>query len=186
MHDTQQTKERLQLLCWALSALLVMVLDYFSGPFIQLPILFLGPVTLAAWYSGRCWGMGMAVILPLVRIAFSAFWPVPWTVTTAILNGLIQMATLAAFAFLVDQAAQKKALYAEVQMLRGILPICSFCKKIRDEDGRWEPLERYISSRSDAQFSHGLCPDCAQEHYGEWYQNGLKRRKSQHQPAIPV
>lgn len=180
MHYIQHAKGIHQLLWWGLLAVLVLVIDYFSGPFIQLPILFLGPVTLASWYSGRLWGVAMAVVMPMVRIAFSAFWPVPWTITIAILNGLIQIATLAAFAFLVDQAAQKKALYEEVQMLRGILPICSFCKKIRDENDRWEPLEKYISSRSDAQFSHGLCPDCAEEHYGEWYHNVLKRQKIRH------
>ena len=180
MQYTVQEKKGFQRLCWGMLSFLVLVADYFSGPFIQLPILFLVPVTLATWYSGRPWGVAMAVFLPLVRIVFSAFWAVPWSITTTILNGLIQMATLAAFAFLVDQAVQRKALYAEVQLLRGILPICSFCKKIRNEDDQWEPLERYISGHSDAQFSHGLCPDCAQEHYGEWYQNSVKKRRSQH------
>jgi hypothetical protein len=149
-------------------SLFVLAADYFSGPFIQLPILLLCPVTLATWYSGRRWGLALAVVLPLVRITFAAVWPVPWTIMTATVNGLIQIVVLGAFAFLVDQAAQRKALYAEVQLLRGILPICSFCKKIRNEDERWEPLEKYISERSDAQFSHGLCPDCARKHYGEW------------------
>lgn len=180
MQYTVQEKKGFQRLCWGMLSFLVLVADYFSGPFIQLPILFLVPVTLATWYSGLPWGLAMAFFLPLVRIAFSAFWAVPWSITTAILNALIQMATLAAFAFLVDQAVQRKALYAEVQLLRGILPICSFCKKIRNEDDQWEPLERYISGHSDAQFSHGLCPDCAQEHYGEWYQNSVKKRRSQH------
>lgn len=160
--------ERLRILCWAMLSFFVLVADYFSGPFIQLPILFLCPITLATWYSGLRWGLALAVVLPLVRITFSAFWQVPWTIMTATLNGFIQIAVLLAFAFLVDQAAQRKALYAEVQLLRGILPICCFCKKIRNEDGKWEPLEKYISEHSDAQFSHGLCPDCAQKHYGEW------------------
>jgi DNA-binding response OmpR family regulator len=48
----------------------------------------------------------------------------------------------------------------EVQTLRGILPTCSHCKKIRDEHGAWHAMESYIAQRSEAQFSHGLCPDC--------------------------
>ncbi len=49
----------------------------------------------------------------------------------------------------------------EVQVLSGLLPICSSCKKIRDDAGYWTKLETYISHHSGAQFSHGLCPDCA-------------------------
>ncbi len=59
---------------------------------------------------------------------------------------------------------QRKALAEEVRVLRGLLPICSHCKRIRNED-RWEQLEAYISEHSEARFSHGLCPDCVRIHY---------------------
>lgn len=48
----------------------------------------------------------------------------------------------------------------EVRVLRGILPTCSGCKKIRDEQGDWHAIESFITQRSEAQFTHGLCPDC--------------------------
>jgi sigma-B regulation protein RsbU (phosphoserine phosphatase) len=48
----------------------------------------------------------------------------------------------------------------ELQRLEGLLPICSYCKRIRDESGHWDPLEVYIEKRSEAQFSHGICSDC--------------------------
>ncbi len=48
----------------------------------------------------------------------------------------------------------------EISTLKGVLPICSYCKNIRDDDGLWEQMEAYISSHSDTQFSHGICPDC--------------------------
>ena len=48
----------------------------------------------------------------------------------------------------------------EVSTLKGILPICSYCKNIRDDEGSWEQMESYISSHSDTKFSHGICPDC--------------------------
>jgi PAS domain S-box-containing protein len=57
----------------------------------------------------------------------------------------------------------------EVKTLSGLLPICASCKKIRDDKGYWNNLERYISERSDAEFSHGICPDCAQRLYPEYY-----------------
>ena len=49
---------------------------------------------------------------------------------------------------------------AEVTHLQGMLPICSYCKKIRNDQNSWEQLESYISEHSHATFSHGICPDC--------------------------
>ena len=62
----------------------------------------------------------------------------------------------------------EKAL-AEVKTLQGILPICSFCKKIRDDSGYWNQVEVYVRDRSDADFSHSICPDCARKHYADLY-----------------
>jgi len=56
---------------------------------------------------------------------------------------------------------QKKAHESEVRELRGFLPICSYCKKIRNDKNYWEQIESYISSHSDALFSHSICPECA-------------------------
>ena len=51
-----------------------------------------------------------------------------------------------------------------IQQLEGILPICSYCKKIRDEKNEWQVLEAYIEDRSKAEFSHGICPECFKKH----------------------
>lgn len=58
----------------------------------------------------------------------------------------------------------QKAL-SEVKTLRGFLPICSSCKKIRDDTGYWNQIEAYIHKHTEAQFSHGICPDCAEKLY---------------------
>lgn len=58
----------------------------------------------------------------------------------------------------------QKAL-AEVRALSGLLPICSNCKKIRDDQGYWQQLEEYIQGHSEAQFTHGICPECAKKLY---------------------
>ena len=55
----------------------------------------------------------------------------------------------------------------EVKILRGILPICSYCKKIRDDKGYWNKLESYIQNHSEAKFSHGICEVCLEEFYPE-------------------
>jgi len=51
----------------------------------------------------------------------------------------------------------------EIKVLRGLLPICSYCKKIRDDNGYWSNIEAYIRSRSEVEFSHGICPECAKK-----------------------
>ncbi|MCD4706991.1 MAG: tetratricopeptide repeat protein [Candidatus Sabulitectum sp.] len=60
----------------------------------------------------------------------------------------------------------------EVKHLSGLLPICASCKKIRDDSGYWKKIELYISERSDAQFTHGLCPECMRKLYPEIHKNG--------------
>ena len=57
----------------------------------------------------------------------------------------------------------------KVKTLSGLLPICSHCKKIRDDKGHWNQIEAYLRDHSEANFSHGLCPDCAKKLYPEFY-----------------
>ena len=54
---------------------------------------------------------------------------------------------------------------AEIKTLRGIVPICSHCKRIRDNKGEWKPFEKYIQDHSHAKFSHGICKDCLKTFY---------------------
>jgi hypothetical protein len=56
--------------------------------------------------------------------------------------------------------AHLQAALAEVKELRGMLPICAWCKKIRDDIGKWEQLESYLARHSRATFTHGICPEC--------------------------
>ena len=58
-----------------------------------------------------------------------------------------------------------QVLLKEVKTLRGFIPICAHCKKIRDDAGYWQRLEKYIEERTDTQFSHGICPECAEKLY---------------------
>ena len=67
----------------------------------------------------------------------------------------------------------------EVKRLNGLLPICSCCKKIRDDKGYWKQVEMYLEEYSEAKFSHGMCPDCSDNLYGEeqWYKKMKERKK---------
>lgn len=71
------------------------------------------------------------------------------------------------FADLHQQKALIKKQVEEIKTLRGILPVCSHCRKIRNDAGGWDHLEVYVREHSEAQFSHGICDLCLEEHYPE-------------------
>jgi len=67
----------------------------------------------------------------------------------------------------------------EIELLRGIIPICCICKKIRDDEGYWNQVEDYISKHSDALFTHGICPECMKKNYQQFNaeeQNKIKEK----------
>ena len=61
---------------------------------------------------------------------------------------------------LAERVRELEAAAAAVKRLEGLLPICCSCKRIRDGEASWSAIETYVSARTDAQFSHGLCPEC--------------------------
>jgi len=65
-------------------------------------------------------------------------------------------------------AGLQKAL-EDVKLLSGLLPICMWCKKIRDDQGYWNAIEHYLGQHSEAEFSHGICPDCKRKYSGEMF-----------------
>ncbi len=65
-----------------------------------------------------------------------------------------------------DAKEAAEAALARVKQLQGLLPICCYCKRVRDDQNYWQQVEAYISSHSEAQFSHGICPECYQKEYG--------------------
>jgi DNA-binding response OmpR family regulator len=64
---------------------------------------------------------------------------------------------------LADRMHALEGALAEVRQLQSLLPVCAWCKKIRDEENYWEMLETYVAKRLDIRFSHGVCPDCRQK-----------------------
>jgi hypothetical protein len=152
---------------WVLAGVLVLAADYLVGVDSQFPMLYAVPVALAAWYSDRWTAVAMATAIPVFHIVFvltvmgkteSAM--LLATMTAA--RGIVILVMTLWFARLAEHERQ---LLRYVVKLEGLLPICSVCKSIRNEAGAWEPLETFITSRSDADFTHGLCPKCVAQHY---------------------
>ena len=77
--------------------------------------------------------------------------------------------------------SELEAALENVKTLRGLLPICAHCKRIRDDKGEWTQVEQYVRARTDAQFSHGICPDCLEKMYpGFTKRNKKDRSHSRH------
>jgi sigma-B regulation protein RsbU (phosphoserine phosphatase) len=68
---------------------------------------------------------------------------------------------------LADRVKELEAALSQVKQLQGLLPICSYCKKVRDDQNYWQKVDTYLSDRIDVQFSHGICPDCLERVTGE-------------------
>ncbi len=108
-------------------------------------------------------------VTPTLRIPFVVK-PAPWRSPLAYvfyglgLAGAIWMVVILRTAYLrrrqAELEAEVQAALAEVKTLQGLLPICAYCKKIRDDQGAWAQLEQYLGEHSGATFSHGICPDC--------------------------
>lgn len=94
-----------------------------------------------------------------------------------IMGGLLIVAELTHLTAERIENENRKA-QAEIRTLKGILPICSQCKKIRDGAGEWHLLEAYVERRSSAQFSHSLCPPCMRELYPEFADKVLMKQST--------
>ena len=77
---------------------------------------------------------------------------------------------IVSWGILVFSKRQKEAL-DKIRILQGFIPICASCKKIRDDKGFWNQIEAYISKHSEAEFSHGICPECQKKLYPEFYKD---------------
>ena len=67
-----------------------------------------------------------------------------------------------------------------IRALHGLLPICSYCKKVRDDEGYWEQVDQYIREHSDLEFTHGICPECTQQYFPE-----VEEYKKRHPHSSP-
>lgn len=170
--------------------LVVSCFDFLAGPVILFPILFVVPIALLAWNCGLPTALKLGAFLAVIRFTIQNTWyglPPDMTMSAALINAVIRLAVLFIMAFLCARlSAQTQALRARVRTLEGILPTCSFCKDIRDEQGSWHQIEEYVASRSEARFSHGVCPKCAAQHYGDILNKATetgKEREKLEEPA---
>lgn len=135
----------------------VFVLDVMTARGVAIPMLYSGLVLLGLWSPHPRFAFIAAVIATALSILGFFLSPpggVPWISAT---NLLLALAMIWAVGFLVLR--YKRAEQA-TKVLRGLLPICAWCKKIRDDKGYWKQLEDYMEQHSEAHFTHGMCAEC--------------------------
>jgi hypothetical protein len=145
-------------------------LDWELIPLQVFPVVFVFPLMLVAWNRPLWLSAGCAVLLSLTRVLHQAAFTTRPIIAKDIADASICFFVLLLLALLTTQLGrQSRQLRQRVRVLEGLVPICSFCKNIRDDQQQWVRFEEYLSKHSDAIVSHGLCPDCARKHYSEFY-----------------
>ncbi len=175
-------RSRVMVTAVAVVALLVGIgwLDDATGYDLQFFVFYYLPIALAAWRLGRAAGLATSLLAALAWLVADVHSGHPYlNPRLAYWNGVIRLIAFAVIALGVShlraRAARERALrvetetaLGEVKQLRGLLPICSACKRIRDDQGSWSQIEAYVRDHTDAEFTHGLCPECTRRLYPEF------------------
>jgi hypothetical protein len=161
--------------------LLIGLVDYFTGYELGFFVFYFIPIAISAWYVSRSWAILISIasaitwfLVDLISDKQYSWWFFRyWDTGIRLLSFLIIAITLSKIKILIDKetklnVALSKAL-GEVNQLRGLLPICASCKRIRNDKGYWEQIEVYIGNHSAVEFSHGLCPECLKKLYPDLY-----------------
>ena len=157
----------------------IFVLDFFFPLGVAIGALYAPLVLITLWSSSHRFTQIMTVGATILTVA-GLFYPLygvsDWLAVTNRVLSLITIWVAAILVLLYKRAEEERdALVlqlqdalANIKTLRGLLPICSSCKKIRDDHGYWNQLETYIGAHTDAEFTHGLCPECIQKLYPDY------------------
>lgn len=151
---------------------LVGFLDFATGYRINLSFFYLAPIVFCTWK--RSWRTGASLALASGLVAMLADVLMDKGTEHAIFsywNALNRLSFFLLTVFMVDRnrtlhfrqtklVGELNAALADVRRLTGLLPMCSWCKKIRSDKGYWQQVEDYLSDHSDARFTHGICPQC--------------------------
>ncbi len=176
MTPAERTEERLLVALTIGLVIGICALDLALPAEASIVALYVIPILLSLLSAEPWFALAITIIsLSLATMGFlplSSDGPLGWVAPT---NRALALATVTAVSCLalfyrrlaeVEKTAlarQREHAVSCIKVLRGLLPICSSCKNIRDDDGCWTYLETYLEARSDARFTHSLCPECQQK-----------------------
>jgi hypothetical protein len=150
----------------------IAVIDFLTGYKLSFSIFYLAPILLITWSVNRTYGLAFAILSGflwfLVDIATN---PLAADLIYPFWNASVRTGFFLSGVFMLDRlkftfAEQKKLLaelndsFDQIKTLNGLLPICAWCKKIRDDQGYWHQVDAYIAKHSELKFTHGICPYC--------------------------
>jgi len=150
-----------------LSVLVIGFVDYITGCELGFFLFYL--IAIAAWKVGPTSSYLISILSAIVWFLSDIYSSPPYcNVFFAISNGIIRLLAFLTIAYstfkiqflLGEKSETSQDSLSQVKTLSGLIPICASCKKIRDDKENWQRIEGYIEERTNAQFTHGLCPEC--------------------------
>ncbi len=158
-------------------ATLVGLLDHITGYELGFFVFYFIPIGYVAWISGGFSGAIVSVACAIIWFfvdatsghSYSSSWYGIWNAGIRLISFLAVTLAASRVRELLDSeralTARLQEALNQVKELRGLLPICASCKKIRNDTGYWEQIEEFVSRHSRAEFTHGICPECTQRLY---------------------
>lgn len=144
-------------------SLVLVSIDFYLGPVLQFPVLFVLPVMWGAWERGVRFGCGLALALAISRFVCHWFWDFPLDFTPAVVNNLLRAVGLVLVGVITGRVAGiVRDLRRRIVFLEARLTVCEECGVIREEDGRWVPLEDGPAPTR----GRVRCPRCEEKLYG--------------------
>ena len=184
MKDGPLLKPSLILVVIAPSVVALGFLDYLTGYELGFFLFYFLPIAIAAWKVGPTSSYLISILSSIVwflsdisshpyRSVLLAFWN---TIMQLLCFLIIAYSTSRIRFLLREKHETSRARLSQVKTLSGLIPICASCKRIQDGQRDWQRIEEYIEERTNAEFTHGLCPECADKLVKEAGVENLRQR----------
>jgi len=172
-----------------LSVLVLGYIDYVTGYEFGFFVFYFVPIAIAAWKVGSTSSYLVSILSSIIWLlsdiysshSYSSVFLAIWNTAIRLLSFLIIAYTMSKIRFLLTEerklSKDLRDALVQIKTLSGLIPICASCKKIRDDKGYWNQLETYIQEHSQAEFSHGICPDCMKKLYGDFLEKDTDSKK---------
>jgi hypothetical protein len=172
-----------------LSVLALGYIDYVTGYEFGFFVFYFVPIAIAAWKVGSTSSYLVSILSSIIWFLsdiysshpYSSVFFAIWNTAIRLLSFLIIAYTMSKIRFLLTEerklSKDLRDALVQIKTLSGLIPICASCKKIRDDKGYWNQLETYIQEHSEAEFSHGICPDCMKKLYGDFLEKDTDSEK---------
>jgi hypothetical protein len=189
MKDNPFLKGSSILVVIALSVLALGYIDYATGYEFGFFVFYFLPIAIAAWKLGFTSSCLISILSSIVWFLadihsshlYSSIALGFWNTIIRLFSFLIIAYSTSKIRLLVakerETAQALRDALSQVKTLSGLIPICASCKKIRDDKGYWNQVETFIQEHSEAEFSHGICPDCMKKLYGVVLEDDTNSKK---------